>query len=151
MRIPVVQMWLYGLLEITHLADNLEWLYWDCWRSSQILEARQRFICTFSLSLQVSCCLLSYPEFYIFLSRAEVILKFLDCICPLWETAMLRTKSAYNRVSYHLQMKNIFLSILTTGKPNSNEKSMRIPQLKKNSVKPLSEGSMSGPTDMQST
>lgn len=85
--ITIVQMWSYGFLEISHLAYNLKWVYWDCGGSGQNLEAPQWFIGTLSLSSQVSW-ILHFP-------LLSLSLSWLDCICPLWKSTMLRMKSAY--------------------------------------------------------
>lgn len=126
-------MWPYGFLEISHLANNLEWVCWDWWRSGQSLQTSQWFICPLSFSLQVSCCLLNQPEFYVFLSRAEVISQLTGL-----HLSTLEVNNVQNQVSMWqswtgsptITSCKIILSVLTNGKPIEIEKPMVIPQLK---------------------
>lgn len=62
--------------------------------------------------------------------KLRLFLIWLDCICPLWKPTMLRTNFAYGSHGPGLlpSPDEKYLSILTTGKPNSNEKSLMIPQ-----------------------
>lgn len=94
MWITIVQMWSYGFLEISHLAYNLKWVYWDCRGSGQNLEAPQWFIGTLSLSSQVSCCLLNHFTLNFTFSSPEFISKLTGL-----HLSTLEVNNAQNEVS----------------------------------------------------